>query len=134
MTSNRALLAVLFIALQIIHISCFSRPLQLQQHHLSRSGSIQHNIHRHSTKLQALSEDEERELKIVQEESRLKVLTDRRKTIRGILKSAEGTKNFRIKNGYVPEVDPESGKPIKSDGQLAVTLTGEWIQCETVYN
>ena len=128
MTSNRALLAVLFIALQIIHISCFSRPLQQQHHHRS----IQH--HRHNIKLQALSEDEERELKIVQEESRLKVLTDRRKTIRGILKSAEGTKNFRIKNGYVPEVDPESGKPIKSDGQLAVTLTGEWIQCETVYN
>ena len=65
-------------------------------------------------------------MKIVQEESRLKVLSDRRKTIRNILKSAEGTKNFRIKNGYVPEVDPETGKPIKSDGQLAVTLTGEY--------
>ena len=98
MTSNRAIfVAVLFIALQIIHITCFSRPLQ-QQHHLSR-GIHQH--HRHSTKLQALSEDEERELKIVQEESRLKVLTDRRKTIRGILKSAEGTKNFRIKKDLV---------------------------------
>lgn len=114
---------VLFIALQIIHITCFSKPLQQHHHHLSRSSSIQH--HRHNIKLQALSEDEERELKIVQEESRLKVLSDRRKTIRNILKSAEGTKNFRIKNGYVPEIDPETGKPIKSDGQLAVTLTGE---------
>jgi len=126
MISNRALLAVLFIALQIENITCFSSPsLQQQHHHLSRSSSI-HQHHRHNIKLQALSEDEERELKIVQEESRLKVLTDRRKTIRGILKSAEGTKNFRIKNGYVPEVDPETGKPIKSDGQLAVTLTGEY--------
>lgn len=135
MISNRVILVVLlFIALQIIHITCFSR-LQQQHHHLCRSSSIIYQHHRHNIKLQALSEDEERELKIIQEESRLKVLTDRRKTIRNILKSAEGTKNFRIKNGYVPEVDPETGKPIKSDGQLAVTLTGESdSMCNCIWN
>ena len=59
-----------------------------------------------------MSEEDEKELKKVQEESRLKVLTDRRRTIRGILKSAEGTKNFRIKNGYVPEIDPEENAKV----------------------
>ena len=61
--------------------------------------------------------------KIVQEESRIKILGDRRKTIRGVLKAAEGTKNYRLNNGYVPELDPETGKPIKSDAQSAFTLT-----------
>ena len=130
--------------LQIDHISCFSSsssssrpPLSSLQHITSCSVTTyqtrilsdwrQYNkptsILRHNTQLHALSEEEEKELKAVQEESRLKVLTDRRKTIRGILKAAEGTKNYRIKNGYVPEIDPETNKPIKSDGQLAVTLT-----------
>ena len=130
--------------LQIDHISCFSSsssssrpPLSSLQHITSCSVTTyqtrilsdwrQYNkptsILRHNTQLHALSEEEEKELKAVQEESRLKVLTDRRKTIRGILKAAEGTKNYRIQNGYVPEIDPETNKPIKSDGQLAVTLT-----------
>ena len=52
-----------------------------------------------STILHALSEDEEQELKEAQEEARLKILSDRRKTIRWMLKAAEVTKNFRLKNG-----------------------------------
>ena len=52
-----------------------------------------------------MSEDEEREIQAVQEESRLRVLTDRRKTIRGILKAAEATKNYRINNGMVTEIE-----------------------------
>ncbi|KAL7547616.1 hypothetical protein ACHAWF_010901 [Thalassiosira exigua] len=73
------------------------------------------------SRLRARSDDEE--LRRVQEESRLKILGDRRKTIRTALKSAEGTKNFRAANGYVPDLDPETGKPIKSDAQSALTLT-----------
>jgi uncharacterized membrane protein YdjX (TVP38/TMEM64 family) len=71
-----------------------------------------------------MSEDEERELQAVQEESRLRVLTDRRKTIRGILKAAESTKNYRITNGLVTEIDPTTGKPLKSEGtSSALSLT-----------
>jgi len=77
---------------------------------------------RTTTQLFAMSDDEERELKKVQEEARVKILTDRRKTIRGVLKAAEKQKNFRLNNGYVPELD-ENGKPIKSDAQSAVTIT-----------
>lgn len=77
-----------------------------------------------SFRLHAMSEDEERELQAVQEESRLRVLTDRRKTIRGILKAAESTKNYRINNGMVTETDPTTGKPIKSEGTSnALSLT-----------
>ena len=76
-----------------------------------------------TTKLRALSDEDEKELRRVEEESRMKILTDRRKTIRGILKAAEGTKNYRIKNGYVPEIDEETGKPVKSDAQSAITIT-----------
>lgn len=58
----------------------------------------------------------------VQEEARLKILQDRRKSIRGILKAAEAVRNFRIQEGWVPQLD-EDGKPIQSDGKFAVTLT-----------
>mmetsp|Transcript_37585 Transcript_37585/g.69541 ORF Transcript_37585/g.69541 Transcript_37585/m.69541 type:complete len:525 (+) Transcript_37585:2-1576(+) len=80
-------------------------------------------MHRSASKLNALSEEEEKDLKRVQEESRVKVLTDRRKTIRGVLQAAESSKNYRLANDYVPELDPETGKPIKSDAQSALTLT-----------
>lgn len=76
-----------------------------------------------STQLRALSDEEEQERRRVEEESRLKILSDRRKTIRGILKAAEGTKNYRLQNGYVPEINEETGKPEKSDAQTAVTIT-----------
>jgi len=58
-----------------------------------------------------------------QEEARLQVLNDRRRTIRGVLKAAEGTKNYRLGNDLVPEIDPETGKPVKSDAKSALTLT-----------
>lgn len=92
---------------------------------LRRPQSQNNNIHRttRTTQLRALSDEDERELKRVEEESRMKILTDRRKTIRGILKAAEGTKNYRLRNGYVPEIDEETGKPIKSDAQSALGIT-----------
>jgi uncharacterized membrane protein YdjX (TVP38/TMEM64 family) len=77
------------------------------------------------TQLHALTEDEEQELQLLQEESRIKILSDRRQTIRGILKAAESTKNFRITNGYVPPIDPDTGlATTKSDGgKSALTIT-----------
>jgi uncharacterized membrane protein YdjX (TVP38/TMEM64 family) len=62
--------------------------------------------------------DEEEE-----EEARLKILEARRKNIRSTLKAAESLRNFRLQRGFVPELDPETGKPIKSDGKVALTLT-----------
>lgn len=70
---------------------------------------------RPTTRLRALQPD--------QEEARLQVLSDRRRTIRGVLKAAEGTKNYRLGNDLVPEIDPETGKPVKSDAKSALTLT-----------
>lgn len=130
----KAILAISFILLlRIDGIYSFSSS---SRHHASigtakhfqtiSSPATAHNLrlrHATTTQLHALSEEEERELKKVQEESRIKILSDRRRTIRGVLKAAESQKNFRIKNGYVPELDPETGKPIKSDAQSALTLT-----------
>eukprot|EP00804_Cyclotella_cryptica_P009082 CCRYP_003168-RB/>CCRYP_003168-RB protein AED:0.15 eAED:0.15 QI:21/0.71/0.37/1/0.85/0.75/8/0/938 len=76
---------------------------------------------RASSRLALSNRDDERIR--IEEESRLKVLSDRRKTIRGVLKAAEGTRNFRLKNGYVPQLDPETNIPIKSDTQTALSLT-----------
>jgi uncharacterized membrane protein YdjX (TVP38/TMEM64 family) len=59
----------------------------------------------------------------IEEESRVKILKDRRKTIRGILKAADSTRVYRINNGFVPELDPETNQPIKSDTQAALSLT-----------
>ena len=72
----------------------------------------------HLTRLSARPTDDE-----LEEEARLKVLESRRYQIRSMLKSAESLRNFRIDNGFVPELDPETGKPIKSDGKSALTLT-----------
>lgn len=102
-----------------LNVSAFSSLRRPQSHQ-------NNNIHRTTTtttQLRALSDEDERELKRVEEESRMKILTDRRKTIRGILKAAEGTKNYRLQNGYVPEIDEETGKPIKSDAQSALGIT-----------
>lgn len=65
----------------------------------SKSNTIIPMHSRTTTQLFAMSDDEERELKKVQEEARVKILTDRRKTIRGVLKAAEKQKNFRLNNG-----------------------------------
>ena len=67
-------------------------------------------------------EDDDDEAK-VEEEVRLKVLGERRKTVRSTLKAAESLRNFRLTQGWVPEVDEATGKPLKSDGKAAVTLT-----------
>ncbi len=58
-----------------------------------------------------------------EEETRLKILSSRRKTIRSMLKNAEKQRNYRLENDLVPELDPETGKPIKSDSKAALTLT-----------
>ena len=57
------------------------------------------------------------------EETRLKILASRRKTIRDMLKNAEKQRNYRLENDLVPELDPETGKPIKEDSKAALTLT-----------
>ena len=73
-----------------------------------------------SSSLGAALEDPE-EAKIV-EEVRLNVLESRRNMIRWTLRNAESVRNLRVNNGWVPELD-EEGKPIKSDGKTALTLT-----------
>jgi uncharacterized membrane protein YdjX (TVP38/TMEM64 family) len=58
----------------------------------------------------------------MEEEARLNVLQARREQIRGTLRAAESTRNFRLENGLVPELD-EDGKPIKSDSKAALTFS-----------
>lgn len=94
-----------------------------------------------------------------EEETRMKILSSRRKTIRTMLRNAENQRNYRLENDVshlksisitilnlflrvvlvlicivvithtlyklqiVPELDPETGKPIKSDSKAALTLT-----------
>lgn len=70
----------------------------------------------------SFGEDDDPEDAKVVEEVRLNVLESRRNMIRWTLRNAESVRNMRIKNGWVPELD-ETGKPIKSDGKTAVTLT-----------
>eukprot|EP00956_Cyclotella_meneghiniana_P014369 scaffold21494_cov72-Cyclotella_meneghiniana.AAC.5 len=83
---------------------------------------ITHQPHHPTTHLYSQEDDNQRRNEI-EEESRIKVLSDRRKTIRGILKAADNTRLFRIANGYVPELDPETKEPLKSDTQAALSLT-----------
>mmetsp|Transcript_21737 Transcript_21737/g.53697 ORF Transcript_21737/g.53697 Transcript_21737/m.53697 type:complete len:527 (-) Transcript_21737:3061-4641(-) len=66
--------------------------------------------------------NEEKDDATIEEEARVKVWGSRRNQIRTTLKSAESLRNFRIKNGFIPELD-EDGKPIKSDGKFALTAT-----------
>eukprot|EP00804_Cyclotella_cryptica_P002521 CCRYP_018445-RA/>CCRYP_018445-RA protein AED:0.36 eAED:0.36 QI:93/0.33/0.25/1/1/1/4/0/578 len=107
-------------------IHCFT-PSPLPPSHISPHTTSTRHIHstpprcRASSRLALSNRDDERIR--IEEESRLKVLSDRRKTIRGVLKAAEGTRNFRLKNGYVPPLDPETNTPIKSDTQTALSLT-----------
>ncbi len=72
-----------------------------------------------STTLKVYNDDEEKEQI---EEARVRIWKSRREEIRGMLKSAEKLRNFRLENGYVPELD-QDGNAIKSDGKSAVTLT-----------
>lgn len=84
---------------------------------------------RSSRPLLALSEEEEGEIKALQEKSRLTVLRDRRRTIRGVLKAADGTRNYRLANDggrdVPPPLDPETGEPASksADARYALNLT-----------
>ena len=75
----------------------------------------------HSPVLKAWG-DQDKDEATIEEEARLRIFESRRGQIRSALKSAESLRNFRIKNGFVPEID-EDGKPIKSDGKFALTAT-----------
>ena len=66
--------------------------------------------------------DDDEDLAEEEEEARLEVLSARRKNIRGMLKSAESLRNYRLENGLVPELD-ENGDPVQSDSKFAVTIT-----------
>lgn len=58
------------------------------------------------------------------EEARLGIWKSRRAQIRSMLRGAEALKNFRLAEGFVPELDPETGRPLKDDsGKTAVTIT-----------
>ena len=59
----------------------------------------------------------------VEEEARMGIYQARRRQIRQVLQAAESVRRFRLRNGYVPELDPDTGKPLKSDGQVAVAVT-----------
>lgn len=58
----------------------------------------------------------------IEEDVRRQVLQSRRRQIRQTLKAAEGLRNYRIAQGMVPELN-EEGKPLQSDGKLAVGFT-----------
>lgn len=75
------------------------------------------------TLLKAWGNDDEDNVKRDEEEERLKILQSRRKTIRSTLRSAESQRNYRIDNGLVPEIDEITGKPLKSDSKLALSLS-----------
>ena len=91
----------------VTHLVPKSAPIPLHRRH-----------HHQRLSVQQRPTDEE-----LEEEARLKVLESRRYQIRSMLKSAESLRNFRITNGYVPELDPDTGKPVKSDSKSALTLT-----------
>ena len=42
--------------------------------------------------------------------------------IRRVLKAAEGTRNYRIVNGHVPPLDPETGEPSRSNARYALNV------------
>mmetsp|Transcript_15482 Transcript_15482/g.18872 ORF Transcript_15482/g.18872 Transcript_15482/m.18872 type:complete len:564 (-) Transcript_15482:342-2033(-) len=92
-----------------------------------RSGSEikRQNNSRGSMSLHAWGDDndDEEKLKRDAEEARIQVLESRRKTIRSTLRAAESLRNFRIENDFVPEINEETGKPIKSDSKAALTFT-----------
>jgi len=71
------------------------------------------------TRLYETHSQEEIEL----EEARLRILTARRQQIRQVLKSAEGVRTLRLAKGWVPELDETTGKPVSSDGKVALSVT-----------
>lgn len=94
--------------------------LETSRTHRPIRSTANHQRDCRSVRLQASFEDPE-DAKVV-EEVRLNVLESRRNMIRWTLRNAESVRNLRLRNGWVPELDAD-GKPIKSDGKTAVTLT-----------
>lgn len=67
--------------------------------------------------------DDPKEAAII-EENRRDILKARRGQIRWTLRTAESIRNFRLSQGFfASEIDPETGRPKKSDGKMAVSLT-----------
>ncbi|CAB9518052.1 transmembrane protein 41A [Seminavis robusta] len=89
---------------------------------VSSSGSPLKFVERRKGRQLFMSNREDKDEAAVEEEVRLKILDSRRKQVRTALKAAESLRNFRLSKGFVPELD-ENGKPLQSDGKLAVSLT-----------
>lgn len=87
---------------------------------------LQHDLHHHYAShvvtRQYMFNDNRDDEAVIEEEQRLKILKARRNQIRSTLKSAENLRNYRLKNDLVPELD-QDGKPVKSDGKVALTFT-----------
>lgn len=60
---------------------------------------------------------------MVEEEARIGIYQARRNQIRQVLRAADSVRRFRCQNGYVPDLDPVTGKPVQSDGKVAVAAT-----------
>lgn len=97
-------------------------PVQSRSHISSQSTYNLSTERRGGLVSRNLFEQDDRSDAEIEEEARVKVWESRRYQIRSVLKSAEGVRNLRLRNGWVPELD-EDGKPIKSDGKYAVTIT-----------
>jgi uncharacterized membrane protein YdjX (TVP38/TMEM64 family) len=63
------------------------------------------------------------------ERARLEVCQARRNQIRMVLRNAERLRNYRLANGDVPEVDPETRRPVavKSDGKMALAVSAFFV-------
>lgn len=69
------------------------------------------------------------EISKIQEESRIAMLADRRRTIRGVLKAAEGIRNLRLRNGgdyYVVSevVDADTGEVTRTKITTSTSANG----------
>jgi uncharacterized membrane protein YdjX (TVP38/TMEM64 family) len=89
-------------------------------HHSALPSSAASKLRQQTSPLRAWNKNKNEAT--IEEKSRLEIYESRRGQIRGSLKAAEALRNFRVLNGYVPELD-EDGKPIKSDGKFALTST-----------
>jgi uncharacterized membrane protein YdjX (TVP38/TMEM64 family) len=118
MTSSRLVLLLSAVCLTICRCDAFSGFSSPTSHRPVSD-------HRRSTSRiqtrQFLTPQNDEEVEQI-EEARLNIWKSRRKQVRSMLKAAESLRNFRLAEGFVPELD-EEGKPIKSDGKSAVTLT-----------
>lgn len=99
--SHLCLLVSLAISCPSLPVHSFIPPPLPRSRHCPSVTAIRHiheNPHCRTRSRLALSNQDDERIRI-EEESRVKILSDRRKTIRGILKAADGTRNFRLKNG-----------------------------------